>query len=60
MTHPHSYGHSVVLLGNFNPKIFHPAWFGAQQLIGKQEEEGSKVEIVHSDEPLAKVFQLYA
>lgn len=49
MTNPFSYGHSIVLLGNFNPKIFHPSWFGAQQLIGKQEEEGANVEIVHSD-----------
>jgi len=45
----HSYGHSIVLIGNFNPKIFHPAWFAAQNLIGEKDEEGAKVEIVHSD-----------
>jgi len=47
--HAHNYGHSIVLIGNFNPKIFHPAWFSAQGLIGKKEEEGAKIEIVHSD-----------
>jgi hypothetical protein len=39
----------VVLLGNFNPAIFSPAWFAAQGLIGEQESEEAKVEIIHSD-----------
>jgi len=39
----------VVFLGDFNPKIFSPAWLAAQGLIGEQESEASKVEIIHSD-----------
>lgn len=46
---PHSFSHSIVFLGNFNPKIFQPAWFAAQNLIGKNEEEGAKVDIISSD-----------
>ena len=33
---PNIYGHSIVLIGNFNPKIFQPAWFGAEGLLGKE------------------------
>jgi hypothetical protein len=28
---------SVVILGNFNPKIFHPLWYAQNELIAKQE-----------------------
>ena len=30
---------TLVFLGHFNPQIFHPAWFAAQDLIQKQEAE---------------------
>jgi len=51
MTHPtpDRYKRSIVLLGDFNPKIFHPAWFAAENLIGKQEAENAKVEVIHQD-----------
>jgi hypothetical protein len=39
----------VVLLGNFNPQIFSPAWFAAHELIGEQESEAAELEIIHSD-----------
>jgi len=42
-------GHSIVLIGNFNPKIFQPSWFGSQGLLQKQEAEEAEVEIIHSD-----------
>lgn len=32
-------GVSIVLVGNFNPKIFQPAWFSHHDLIRKQEAE---------------------
>ncbi len=40
--------HSIVLIGNFNPKIFQPAWFAAQGLLSQQEAEAVKIEIIHS------------
>lgn len=52
---PHKFGHSIVLLGNFNPKIFHPAWFAAEGLISNSECEDAKVDIIHTD---AAIFKL--
>ncbi len=46
---PNFYSHSIVFIGNFNPKIFQPAWFAAESLIGMQAAEGAKVEIIHPD-----------
>jgi len=46
---PDRYKRSIVILGDLNPKIYHPSWFAAENLIGKQEAEGAKVEIVHQD-----------
>jgi hypothetical protein len=40
---------SVVLIGDFNAKIFHPAWFAAEGLIRRSEAEEAVVEIVHRD-----------
>lgn len=42
-------GHSIVLIGNFNTKIFQPAWFGAEGLLQKKEAEEAKIEIIHPD-----------
>jgi hypothetical protein len=41
--------HSIVLVGNFNPMIFQPAWFAAEGLIKKNEEETADVKIIHPD-----------
>jgi hypothetical protein len=48
---PNKEGLSIVLLGDFNPKIFQPAWFAAQEppLIPKLEAEDAKIEIIHPD-----------
>jgi hypothetical protein len=48
---PEIQGVSIVLLGDFNPKIFQPAWFAAQGLIGtlESEEAEANVEIIHPD-----------
>lgn len=40
---------SIVLLGDFNPKIFQPTWFALQGLIRESEAETAPVELVHSD-----------
>jgi len=46
---PDIQGLSVVFLGDFNPKIFQPAWFAAQGLIRHQEAEEAKVDIIHPE-----------
>jgi len=46
---PETNGLSVVLLGNFNPKIFQPQWFAAQGLLRGLEAEDADIEIVHND-----------
>jgi hypothetical protein len=38
-----------VFVGNFNPKIFQPSWFASEGLIGKQDAEEAKVEVIHPD-----------
>jgi hypothetical protein len=40
---------SIVLIGDFNAKIFHPAWFALEGLIRRSEAEEAVVEIVHRD-----------
>jgi hypothetical protein len=42
-------GFSIVLLGDFNPKIFQPAWFSAQKLIREMEYETADIRVVHSE-----------
>jgi hypothetical protein len=42
-------GMSIVLLGDFNPKIFQPSWFGAHELIRPTEADEADVEIVHPE-----------
>ena len=40
-------GPSIVLLGNFNPKIFQPYWFAAKKLIREEEGTNAKINIIH-------------
>lgn len=40
---------SIVMVGDFNPKIFQPSWFALQGLIRESEADAAPVEIVHSD-----------
>jgi hypothetical protein len=49
MQYPEMQGISVVWLGDFNPKIFQPAWFAAEGLIRKQEAEEANIEIIHPE-----------
>lgn len=41
--------YSVVLIGDFNPKIYQPAWFASQDLLRASEAEGAQIEIIHAD-----------
>jgi len=42
-------GLSIVALGDFNPKIFSPAWFASEDLIGKHEANAADVKFIHRD-----------
>ncbi len=42
-------GMNLVLLGDFNPKIFQPAWFVAQNLIGENEAESVEINVISAD-----------
>lgn len=46
MPEPEIMGASVVLLGSFNPAIFHPQWFASQNLLPKGEAESATIKVV--------------
>ncbi len=46
---PEILGLSFVIVGDFNPKIFHPLWFSKHGLIGEHESEEAKIQVIHSD-----------
>lgn len=39
---------NIVLVGSFNPAIFHPDWLLRHDLISKDDHKGAKVEIIHN------------
>lgn len=47
--------HSIVLIGDFNPKIFQPAWFSSEELILAGEADAATIEIIH---PEVVIFSL--
>jgi hypothetical protein len=46
-------GLSIVLIGAFNPAIFHPSWFALNGLLRKTEADEADIQIVH---PEAAIF----
>lgn len=46
---PKIHGHTIVLLGNFNPTIFQPAWFANENLLQKAEVESATIDVIHAD-----------
>jgi len=40
---------TIVLIGNFNPAIFHPMWFAKNELIMDQEAENASIKINNMD-----------
>lgn len=40
---------SIVLIGHFNPMIFHPAWFAKEDLLRESEASDARIEVVHQD-----------
>jgi hypothetical protein len=46
---------SLVLVGDFNPTIFHPMWFLYEGLIRKNEAEEAIVDVLHQDVSLFRL-----
>ena len=42
-------GGAIALLGDFNPKIFQPAWLAAKGLIRSEEADAAEVRVIHHD-----------
>jgi hypothetical protein len=40
---------SIVLIGSFNPAIFHPSWFLLNEVISKETAASAEVQVVHSE-----------
>ncbi|KAF0165945.1 MAG: hypothetical protein FD157_1121 [Rhodocyclaceae bacterium] len=40
---------SIVLIGSFNPGIFHPAWFEKQMLLPATETDNATIEMISND-----------
>ena len=40
---------SIVLIGAFNPAIFHPLWFAAQEMLSREDAEAAEVAVIHKD-----------
>lgn len=46
---------SCVLLGNFNPTIFHPSWMEKTQLFRDEEIEHAEINLIHPDLAIVKI-----
>ena len=46
---PESHRASIVLIGNFNPYIFSPAWFWKVGLFTEQQCRASDIEVIHNE-----------
>lgn len=46
---PESVKSAVVLIGNFNPRIFVPLWFSNNGVLGSDEAENADIEVVHKE-----------
>ena len=40
---------SIVLVGSFNPTIFHPEWFAHHEVVPAEDLEGANIEIIHPE-----------
>jgi hypothetical protein len=40
---------TVVLIGDFNPKIFHPMWFAHHGILREAEAQEATIEVIHPD-----------
>jgi hypothetical protein len=40
-------GATIVLVGSFNPAIFHPEWFAKNELLPQREADNAELNVVH-------------
>jgi hypothetical protein len=52
---PEAEGLDVVLVGSFNPAIFHPDWFLRQGLIGEQDAKEARIQDVSGEITVAQL-----
>jgi len=50
---------SIVLIGNFNPAIFQPAWLAAKGLIRESEASAAVIEVIHPEVAQFRAGWLY-
>lgn len=55
MTKRELIAHNIVLLGDFNTRIFHPLWFSTEGLLRDSEARKAEIEIIHKD---ITIFQI--
>lgn len=48
---------TIVLLGQFVPALFQPAWFALHKMLGSKEAESANVEVIHPEITKFKVDQ---
>ena len=41
--------HSIVVIGDMNPSIFHPLWFAREDLLTESEAEEADIKLIHPD-----------
>lgn len=41
--------HSIVVVGDMNPRIFHPLWFAREGLLTESEAEEADIKLIHPD-----------
>jgi hypothetical protein len=42
-------GISIVMLGDFNPRIFHPMWFAYNGILREAEAREANIDLIHAD-----------
>ena len=52
---PEISGVDIVLVGNFNPAIFTPAWFALHELLPRRVAEGAELEVAHRELTVFKI-----
>ena len=46
---PEKIGTGIVLVGNFNPLIFRPEWFGTNNIIREKEAAAAEIGVIHAE-----------
>ena len=55
---PERQSYAIVVLGDFNPSIFHPLWFSANGLLPEEETSEAEISVIHKAIASFKVGKL--